>query len=65
MKRYVKEFLNDEINKHDELWKHYGNMNAVHVVAKLKNILAMTEKGFLTDFEAVKMAVENIEKWEA
>ena len=40
MKRCVKEFLNDEISKHNEL-------------------------GILTDYEAVKLAVENIEKWEA
>lgn len=62
MKRYVKEFLSDEINKHMEVWRTYGNTKAIDIVAKLRTVLDTAERGMITDFEAVKKAVEIVEE---
>lgn len=54
MKRYVKEFANDVLNRPYSNEKKSRIQRAVHYC----------EKGMITDFEAIKMIVRIITEWQ-
>lgn len=62
MKRYVKEFITEQIAKYEKAWKTGGAILAVNKQVELERILKACERGFCTDYEAVKMAVDVCEK---
>lgn len=58
MKRYVKELAADMIAKSNGMEKDYK----YRYMHEIKQILAYTEKGLITDFEAVTLLVKLPEK---
>lgn len=57
MKRYVKEFAIDCIKK--EKNRHHWDLEKVK---KIKRIVAMCNKGLITEYEAVKEIVSTMEE---
>lgn len=57
MKRYVKEFANHCLNR--ETSQHHYNLEKVK---NINSIVRCCEKGLITDFEAVKSIVIEMEK---
>ena len=60
MKRYTKEFITAERKKLLEVWKRYGAEENAIKAGKLQKIFELCERGFITDFEAIRLTVETV-----
>ncbi len=63
MKRYVREFANDEQKKLADIASTYGNNNKIlQRICAIEQAVKACERGLITDFEAVKLIVYAEEK---
>ena len=63
MKRYVREFANDEQKKLKDIAFTYGNNDKVlQRISAIEQAVKACERGLITDFEAVKLIVYAEEK---
>ena len=60
MKRYTKEFITAERKQLLEVWKRYGEEENTIKAGKLQKIFEYCERGFITDFEAIRLTVETV-----